>query len=84
MDLQHALELADEIRDGVYDSLSSQALIFLADYVLKLQATEEYWRFMASKNAIDSQNAIGKRCELCADFDTVIHCINGCHEKNRV
>ena len=65
MDLQHALELADETRDGVYDSLSSQALI-------------------ASKNAIDSQNAIGKRCELCADFDTVIHCINGCHEKNRV
>lgn len=31
MDLQHALELADETRDGVYDSLSSQALIFLAD-----------------------------------------------------
>jgi len=22
------------------------------------------------------------RCELCNDFDTVICCINGCHEKS--
>ena len=21
------------------------------------------------------------RCDLCADFETVIYCINGCHEK---
>lgn len=22
-----------------------------------------------------------QRCELCADFDEVIHCINGCHDE---
>ena len=49
MDIEHALEIADEGRDGGYDSLASQALCFLADHVRKLRATEEYWRIGADR-----------------------------------
>lgn len=44
MDIEHALEIADEARNDGYPTLANQALCFLADHVRKLSVSEEYWR----------------------------------------
>ncbi len=44
MDIEHALEIADEARNDGYPTLANQALCFLADHVRNLGVSNEYWR----------------------------------------
>lgn len=53
MNIQHALEIADEGRDGGYTSHSSEALSFLADHIRKINVADLQKQLAVAKESAE-------------------------------